>query len=437
LLNAMSGRLRATAPVRSDEPDRTDTGSSPATAPRLPRRAIAVARFLADALTATPRARQRAVAVVESRVRESRSAGRLLARRRMYRRRFVLRLTTDRAIPIAIALIVVLAAGVSLSPATAPVGAAEGAAAAVPPVRLVVGGKAAPMDVEDGFVVAAVDATVDDGTLYKPVAVDTSIQSSSEMLEHYTVRQGDTLTGIASRYGVSMMTIWWANRLTSMDSLRVGRDLVIPPVNGLIYTVKPGDTLDTVATASKIGVADIVEVNQLDDMTLIVGQVLVLPGARGAAPPAPKPTPRPQVVVGGDSGGGGTVRYGGGRWAWPVIGGGNYISQYFHYGHYGVDIAADYGTSIVAPIAGHVIFAGWKTNGGGYQVWISHGNGIYTTQYHMSSVTAVTGQDVGRGQRVGRVGMTGWASGPHDMIEVWIGVPWESGSYRVNPLKYY
>ena len=47
------------------------------------------------------------------------------------------------------------------------------------------------------------------------------------------------------------------------------------------------------------------------------------------------------------------------------------------------------------------------------------------------------GQTVDRGQRIGRVGSSGWSSGPHLMLEVWIGSPWESGSYRVNPLRYY
>ena len=440
MLNVMSGRLRGTAQRRS-----TGAGAGPTrpvTKRHLHRRAIAVARFLADSLTATPRARQRAFAVVEGRVRSGQAASRLFSRRHVYRRRFVVRLTTDRALPIAIALIVVVAAGVSLSPATSPVGAVQNAAAALSPVRLEIGGgRTGPMEQDDVSAdLGAYAAPIDDGTLYKPVAVDTSIKSSVAMLEHYTVRSGDTLTGIASRYGVSMMTIWWANRLTSKDSLKVGRDLVIPPVNGLIYTVKTGDTIDTVAAANKIGVADIVEVNQLEDMNLIVGQVLVLPGAKGAPIATPKPTTRPAPTGGSGGGGGissGTVKYAGGRWAWPVVGGGNYIVQYFHYGHYGVDIAADYGSTIVAPLAGHVVFAGWKTNGGGYQVWLSHGSGIYTTQYHMSGVAVSTGQDVARGQRVGRVGMTGWATGPHDMIEVWIGLPWESGSYRVNPLRYY
>ena len=83
-------------------------------------------------------------------------------------------------------------------------------------------------------------AAVDDGTLYKPVAVDTSIQTSAGMLRHYEVKEGDTLTGIASRFGVSMMTVWWANKLTTKDSLKVGQDLIIPPVNGLVVTVEGG-----------------------------------------------------------------------------------------------------------------------------------------------------------------------------------------------------
>jgi murein DD-endopeptidase MepM/ murein hydrolase activator NlpD len=119
------------------------------------------------------------------------------------------------------------------------------------------------------------------------------------------------------------------------------------------------------------------------------------------------------------------------------VGGGNYISQYFHYGHLGIDIAATYGTPIVAPLAGVVVFAGWKSNGGGYQVWISHGNNLYTMSCHMSGVTVSTGQSVGRGQGVGRVGMSGWATGPHDHFAVSIGYPWGGGSYFVNPLNYY
>jgi murein DD-endopeptidase MepM/ murein hydrolase activator NlpD len=118
---------------------------------------------------------------------------------------------------------------------------------------------------------------------------------------------------------------------------------------------------------------------------------------------------------------------------WPVAGG--YISQYFHYGHYAIDIAADPGTRVMAAASGTVIFAGWKNNGGGYQVWIAHGSNLYTTYNHMSAITVGRGQSVSRGQQVGRVGMTGNATGPHLHFEVWRGPVWDGG-VRVNPLIY-
>ena len=121
--------------------------------------------------------------------------------------------------------------------------------------------------------------------------------------------------------------------------------------------------------------------------------------------------------------------------SWPVVGGGNYISQYFHYGHYGLDIAADYGSTVRAAAGGTVTFAGWKNNGGGYQVWIAHGSGLYTTYNHMSGVSVGRGQSVGKGQQVGRVGQTGHATGPHLHFEVWRGAIWNGGD-RVNPLGY-
>jgi LysM repeat protein len=191
-----------------------------------------------------------------------------------------------------------------------------------------------------------------DGTLLKPVVVDTTVEDGRDQLRTYKVRSGDTLTGIASRTGVSMMTIWWANKLKSKDDLKIGQVLVIPPVNGLVVTVKPGDTLATVAAAEKVPAADIVETNALTDETLVIGQVLIIPGARGAPIPTPKPTRRPVVQVATVSrpstASGTTTRppaqYSGGAFAWPVAGG--YLRHYSHDGHPAPDIAADYGTPV-------------------------------------------------------------------------------------------
>ncbi len=281
---------------------------------------------------------------------------------------------------------------------------------------------------------------LDDGTLLKPVAVDTTVEDGSDLLRTYKVKSGDTLTGIASKFDVSMMTLWWANDLNSKDELHLGQVLTIPPMSGLVLTVTANDTLDTIAAKYKVNKADIVSTNDLKDPTLVVGQVLVVPGAKGAPIPTPKPVKRAAISrPHATSGGGGSTRpptkYTGGRFLWPVVGGGNYISQYFHYGHYAIDIAADYGSRVRAGGSGTVIFAGWKSNGGGYQVWIAHGSGLYTTYNHMSAITVAGGQHVGRGQQVGRVGQSGNATGPHLHFEVWRGPVWDGGT-RVNPLSY-
>jgi murein DD-endopeptidase MepM/ murein hydrolase activator NlpD len=285
-----------------------------------------------------------------------------------------------------------------------------------------------------------------DGTLLKPVAVDTTVPDGSDKLAKYTVRSGDTLTGIASRFGISMMTVWWANDLSSKDRLHVGQTLLIPQVTGVVVKVQVGDTLASIAKDTGSTPDAIVAYNGLNDTNVILGQVLVIPGGRGdaIATPAPKPQTRaqaPSSARGGGSGSSGGGRnsivppshYGGGTFAWPVPGG--YVSQYFHYGHWAIDIAGDYGSPVRAAAAGTVIFAGWKSNGGGYQVWISHGSNLYTTYNHMSAVTVGVGQSVGRDQQVGRLGASGDATGPHCHFEVWVGAVWAGGS-RVNPMRY-
>jgi murein DD-endopeptidase MepM/ murein hydrolase activator NlpD len=282
---------------------------------------------------------------------------------------------------------------------------------------------------------------LDDGTLLKPVAVDTSVADGSALIRTYKVKAGDTLAGIAKKFDVSTMTLWWANKLKAKNALVRGQELKIPPVSGLVVNVTPADTLTSLASRYKISEDVILATNKLDDRNLVVGQVLVLPDARGAPIATPKPSKKPSVRSSGGSSGGTAPRtrvrapkvYSGGNFAWPTSS--RHISQYYHYGHYGLDIDGSTGNPIYAAASGTVTFAGWKNNGGGYQVWISHGSGLYTTYNHMSSVSVGRGQHVGRGNRVGRMGATGFATGSHLHFEVWKGPIWSGGS-RVNPLAY-
>jgi murein DD-endopeptidase MepM/ murein hydrolase activator NlpD len=288
------------------------------------------------------------------------------------------------------------------------------------------------------------DATIagpylDDGTLVKPFAVDTTVPDGSDLLKTYRVKSGDTLATIADHFNVSTMTLWWANDLKAKDRLVVGQRLRIPPVSGLVVEVTPSDTLPLLASKYKVPEQEILTTNGLEDRNLVVGQVLMLPGALGkgiVTPKAPKTTvssptkarpsgPRPAVRP--------PRTYSGGNMGWPTSS--RHISQYYHYGHYGIDIDGSTGDPIFAAASGTVTFAGWKNNGGGYQVWVAHGSGLYTTYNHMSSVSVGRGQHVGRGQRVGRMGSTGFATGSHLHFEVWKGRIWDGGR-RVNPLAY-
>lgn len=122
---------------------------------------------------------------------------------------------------------------------------------------------------------------------------------------------------------------------------------------------------------------------------------------------------------------------------WPVANTSSYISQGYSSSHKGYDIASYSGTRVVPVRSGKVAFAGWKANCGGYQVYVSHGNGLYSAYFHLGSESVYRGQLVtAQVTTLGRVGATGCSTGPHLMVEIWHGYPWSSGAHRVNPWTY-
>lgn len=83
-----------------------------------------------------------------------------------------------------------------------------------------------------------------------------------------------------------------------------------------------------------------------------------------------------------------------------------------HRPHLGIDYGAPVGTSVQAIGSGRVVFAGRK-GGAGNLVHLQHTNGYETMYLHLSRVLVRPGQRVEQGQRIGLVGMTGLATGPH------------------------
>ncbi|MBN2537729.1 M23 family metallopeptidase [candidate division WOR-3 bacterium] len=121
---------------------------------------------------------------------------------------------------------------------------------------------------------------------------------------------------------------------------------------------------------------------------------------------------------------------------WPVRG---WVTSSFGYRsdpftgrrnmHDGIDIVAPYGTPVVAPAAGRVVYSGWKSNWGRV-VEIDHGNGIHTFFAHLRSTSVEVGATVARGQQIGRLGSSGRSTGAH----LHYGVK-RKGSW-VNPRSY-
>lgn len=97
--------------------------------------------------------------------------------------------------------------------------------------------------------------------------------------------------------------------------------------------------------------------------------------------------------------------------------------------HKGVDIGASWYSKVYAAQSGKVIQAGW--NGGyGYSVTIHHNHGVSTLYAHLDSYNVRVGQQVSRGQVIGKCGSTGISTGPHIHYEVRV------NGVQIDPLPY-
>jgi murein DD-endopeptidase MepM/ murein hydrolase activator NlpD len=114
----------------------------------------------------------------------------------------------------------------------------------------------------------------------------------------YTVRSGDTLQSVAAKFNISTDTLLDNNQLDS--GLRIGQQIRILPTDGVIYTVKNGDTLDGIANYLGTSADNIINFksnNVARGIKLTVGASLVVPGGSWPPPPPPKPadpTPTPK-----------------------------------------------------------------------------------------------------------------------------------------------
>ncbi len=240
-------------------------------------------------------------------------------------------------------------------------------------------------------------------------------------VEHYAIAKGDTLSAVAEKFAVKADDLAYANSIQDEGStLRVGQDLLIPPGRGALYFVKDGDTVASVAERFKVEQSVVMAYNRLyfEPEHFGTDQLIFVPGAEV---PAMK---RAEITRSIPIPGNGQLPARTGRLSWPVNG---VFTQYFWWGHTGVDVAAPYGTGIMASDDGVVVATGWVAVGG-LRVCVQHSGGLQTCYYHTSAIYVNPGQTVARGEVIAAIGMTGVTTGPH--------VHWEAklNGRIVNPL---
>jgi len=236
----------------------------------------------------------------------------------------------------------------------------------------------------------------------------------------YQVQRGDTASSIAQRFGLTPETILWGNEnlSTAAGNLQVGLELNILPVDGVLHTVREGDTLATLQARYGIAAEVILEFpgNGLADQEnpmLTVGQKLVVPGAiREVA--WVEPGPRVLAGLGRRSPGfysGPLVFAGTGTFLWPVSP--IRITQSYWSGHPAVDLDTYLGQAVYASDSGTVIFADWDTSGYGNLIVVDHGNGLWSYYAHNQANLVRAGDGVLQGGQIAESGSTGNSSGEH------------------------
>jgi murein DD-endopeptidase MepM/ murein hydrolase activator NlpD len=221
-----------------------------------------------------------------------------------------------------------------------------------------------------------------------------------------TIVRDDTLSSMANYYDLSLEALAFANGISHEDeALSIGHELLIPPGEGALYKVKDGDTPEDVAARFKVEPAAILSYNRMyfEPERFAPGQMIFVPAA---VLPALKRTERTKTIAPPSTA---SLPARTGRLGWPVNG---VITQYFWWGHTGVDVAAPFGTGIGASDDGIVVATGWVAVGG-LRVCIQHSEGLQTCYYHTGAVFVSPGQTVVRGQLIASIGMTGVTTGPH------------------------
>ncbi len=264
----------------------------------------------------------------------------------------------------------------------------------------------------------------------------------------YQVQPGDTLFGIADKFGLEPESILWGNWY-ELDGdphyIAPGQDLNILPVDGAVHLWSKGEGLNGVASFYRVAVQDILDWpgNDLDpgmDFTnpaIEEGSLLIVPGGKRDAPSwqqvrITRSNPAAASILGpGACAAVSNGPTGDGAFGWPSVNRAVTGNPFIPGVHDAIDIGGSPGSGIFASDDGVVVYAGWNDWGYGYTVVLDHGNGWQTLYAHNSQVNVGCGQAVFQGNVIASLGCSGNCSGPHVHFEM------RSDAFgRVNPLNF-
>ena len=248
-------------------------------------------------------------------------------------------------------------------------------------------------EVESALAHFLIPEGISEDTLRNQEIID-SIETTS-----YTVRDGDTISGVAQRFNLGMDTVISFNSIQDVRALKVGTNLTIPNSNGLKYKVKRGDYLGSIAKKYGIALNELLDWNNLETSVIVPGQELFIPGARLSEMERNRIFGRLFIYP---TRGRITDRFGMRRD--PFTG----IRRF----HNGVDLAGPVGTPVNASMSGKVAMLGYNPTFGKYII-LTHPDGFQTLYGHLDSFRVQKGEIVKQGQRIADMGNSGYSTGSH------------------------
>lgn len=261
---------------------------------------------------------------------------------------------------------------------------------------------------------------------------------SRKEIEKYTVQAGDTVFGIAEKFGLKPETVLWGNYFTLLDNpsfLAPGQELNILPVDGTYHRWSAGEGLNGVSSFYGVTPEVIIDYppNQLTakavgdfaNPSIEPNTWLIIPGGTRqfitwSAPRITRDDPGVAKVLGpGFCGAITDGPVGIEVFVWPTN---DHTLSGFDYSpetnHYGIDLNGETGDPIYATDNGVVVYSGWNDWGYGEMVVIDHGNGWQSLYAHLSGIAVDCGAWVNQGTVIGLMGSTGRSSGSHLHFEL-------------------